>query len=206
MAQRYKIHTKSQRELYREYKNLLRRTRRFKGTHVEVDNNIAKLLSEARDLLSLSKLTSKLTSKINKLKRQIHEMRGETLKSQYVSKPSVKYYVNMKTGEIVTESELSKIIINNYKELLKTICTSPSGSIYNKSGNGGYGYDALINKLDNEISSKGETAVALWIQQYQPPIMGNWKYDSAEQFDFMARIGLGGYDIEPETTDEETER
>ena len=204
MAQRYKIHTKSQRELYREYKNLLRRTRRFKGTHTEVTQGVTYYLEKARDYLRLNKLAQKDTAYIKKLTKNIHELRGKKLEREYVKKTPVDY--DFDDGFTVSDDYVYDIIIANYKDVLTKICTMPSGTVVYKGTGKGYGLDELLNHLDIAIISRGKKYVADMINLYEPPYGLGWYYDSIEHFGFITRIMHGEFDVESDLTDEEIEQ
>lgn len=210
MAQRYKIHTKSQKQLYKEYRNLLRRTKRFKGTHTEVTQTITYYLEKARDYLRLNKLKPKDTAYINKLSKTVHELRGKKLEREYVKKTPVEYdndydyaYYDNYT---VSDDAVYDIIIANYKDVLTRICTMPSGTVVYTGKGKGYGLDELIEHLDNAINYIGKKYVADMINLYEPPYGLGWFYDSIEHYGFITRIMNGEFDVESDLTDEEIEQ
>lgn len=207
MAQSYKIHTKSQKQLYKEYRNLLRRTKRFKGTHTEVTQGVTYYLEKARDYLRLNKLAPKDTAYIKKLTKNIHELRGKKLEQEYIKKTRVDYDYDYYDDNItVSDDYVYDIIIANYKDTLTRICTMPSGTVVHTGRGKGYGLDELLMHLDNAIANKGKKDVADMINLYEPPYGLGWFYDSIEHFGFITRIMNGEFDVESDLTDEEIEQ
>lgn len=212
MAQRYNIHTKSQRELYREYRNLLKRTRRFKGTHIEVENTVSKLLEQARTFFSMSKLSPKIAGRIKALTKEIHGLRKEKLSSVYVSKESLtQFRINDRFGVIQESAIMSdrdealKIIKAYREELIKNLTNVKTGKEHRKSGDDFKGLDSLLNQLDEDIEKQGVLAVATMISQFKPDTSMEEKYYSIESWDFLRSIGFGTYELPENFTDEEAE-
>lgn len=213
MAQKYNIHTKSQQALYKEYRNLLRRTRRFKGTHIEIENRISKLLESARGFLTHGKMSPKITSEIKKLTKDIHSMRGEKLSKSYINKEAItKFTVINKYGEyfeanVMTDKENAQKIIADYrKELITQLTNFKTNKEHRKSGDDFHGLDSLLLQLDNDIRTKGELAVATMISQFKPETSLEEKYYSIESFEFLRSIGeLGRFELPEDVTDEEAE-
>lgn len=216
MAQRYSIHTKTQKALYKEYRNLLRRTKKFKGDYLEFDTGITNILNEARKYLSLPKLNSRSTAEIKRLASEIHSFRGEKLKKQYVNKRKLSKFVGIdeETGEITTvinymslrDEELASMVIEEYKSYLRQLFYNPkTGKTHHASGDRFKGLDEILEQLDRDIRDKGLAEVASLISQYAPPTMETEKYEGEAIYDFLATIGEGYFEVPESVTDEEKE-
>lgn len=213
MAKRFNIHSTVQAKLHREYKNLLRRTTKFRSNYIEVGTGVSSSLEQARHYLGLTKLTQKDVAAIKKLTKTVHSMRGSKLKESYVEKKPVEFTrpksIPINHEDIVMLNiEYWELIIDNYRDFLERICTSNFGDVYYKdaSHGKGRGLHSLLDELRKDILNKGYEEVAKAIIKYKPGLTDKgWAYDSEVQFDFLARIGMGEFDIEPEFSDEEAE-
>lgn len=204
--------TKTQEELYKEYRNLIRRTKKYAGNSMEVENNISSLLSQSRKYLNLPKLSPKTTTEIKQLTKELYSYRGEKLSKNYINKERIRNfsmtdrYGEVQEGRIMSDETEAKQIIQEYKEELRTQLTNfNTGKEHRKSGDDFHGLDSLLLQLEQDINSKGVLVVASMINQFSPSTSLDEKYYAIETFEFLRTIGYGDYELPESVTDEEAE-